>query len=117
MDEGRFRETLNPILELAAKFCANANSWRLAVKLLDKTSSPRSYGAHHAVIASTGRALEVKLTLELMDRLKNEGYTPSRATYNAVLHACSASGEVAAARAVLEEMTAAGITYVGVILC
>jgi len=105
MDETRFKDKLGPLMEIAAKSCAHSNNWRLAVKLLDKAPAPRSYDAHHSVIASCGRARNVKLTLELLDRLKGEGYKPNRATYNAILHACSASGEVGAARAILEEMS------------
>lgn len=109
MDERRFESQYGPIMELAAKASANDNNWRLAVKLLDKVPAPRSYDAHHTVVASCGRGGNVKLALELFDRMKGEGHSPRRATYNAVLHACSAAGEVKDARALIEEMTASGI--------
>jgi len=97
------------IMELAAKHCATANNWRLAVKLLDKCPAPRSYEAYHAVLASCARAGNTDLALKVFGALKADGHAPNRASYNALLHATSAAGDLESARRVLDEMTSAGV--------
>lgn len=42
--------------------------------------------------------------------MKAEGHRPNRATYNAVLHACSSAGELEDAKLILDEMSANGIS-------
>lgn len=110
MDEKRFGKSYAPLMEMAAKSSANSNNWRLAVKLLDKVPPPAKYDTYHAVVASCGRNGNPKQALALFAAMKEDaGYRPNRATYNAVLHACSANGELAAAKTVLEQMAADGV--------
>lgn len=50
-----------------------------------------------------------RLLLQLFNRMKGEGVKATRATYNAVLHACSAQGELGDAKQVLEDMAKDGV--------
>ena len=110
MDEQRFKSKYSSIMSLAAKALANANNWRLAVKVLEKIPSPRSYDVMHACIASVGRGGNAILCRSLFNSMKAEGHRPNRATYNAVLHACSSAGELEDAKLILDEMSASGIS-------
>ena len=47
--------------------------------------------------------------LQIFEQMKGEGHRPKRATYNALLHACSEYGETEAAKVILEEMNKEGI--------
>mmetsp|Transcript_36962 Transcript_36962/g.82804 ORF Transcript_36962/g.82804 Transcript_36962/m.82804 type:complete len:567 (+) Transcript_36962:88-1788(+) len=110
MDEMRFESHYGAIMQMASKAMANADNYRLAVKLFEKVpEAERSYDLYHSIVASCGRNKNTVLATEVFDLMKAKGMAPKRATYNAVLHACSAQGEVSKARQILEEMTREGI--------
>lgn len=110
VNEASFTTRYGQVMEMAARASATADNWRLASRLLDRAPAPRSPDAWHAVVAAAGRdttsSAALELALSTFERMKAEGHAGERKTYNALLHACSAAGDVEGARRILEEMTA-----------
>ena len=98
------------MLPQACKAIADGGDWRLAKKLMGKVPLPRPNYLYHAIIASCGRASNPTTALELFEQMIAEDHSPSRATYNAVLHAVQEKGDLVTAKAILERMTNSGLS-------